>query len=420
VAQIRFRSTVTPLRRGGAVPLRRGGAVVKPRRVSVDTHVAEHRPADPVHCLRPAVLSAAAACFVRSFPGDVLYAVKCNPEPAALRALWAGGVRHFDAASPAEIRTVRQLFPQAEVHYMHPVKARRDIRTAYRHYGVRDFSLDSLDELTKLVEETGGADLGLMIRLAMPKGGAVYDLSGKFGATADEAVALLQAARRIGSRVGLCFHVGSQCVEPGAYERALDLAGTVLARSGVAIDILDIGGGFPVSYPGVTPPPLSAFMAAIARGVARLDLPAHCRLWCEPGRALVAPGGSLVVQVLKRRGTELFINDGVYGGLSDAGALGFRFPARLVRPEGDSAAPERAFSFWGPTCDSADVMAGPFLLPDDIGEGDWIELGQLGAYSSTLRTGFNGFDQASLIEVVDGPLLDTPGYGPAPADARAA
>ncbi len=121
---------------------------------------------------------------------------------------------------------------------------------------------------------------------------------------------------------------------------------------------------------------------------------------------------SLVVQVIKRRGHELFINDGVYGSLSDAGVPAFQFPARMIRPSGagSSEAPEQAFAFYGPTCDSADYMAGPFMLPADIKAGDWIELGQLGAYGSCLRTAFNGFDNARLIDVTDRPLLETPGY----------
>jgi ornithine decarboxylase len=185
----------------------------------------------------------------------------------------------------------------------------------------------------------------------------------------------------------------------------------VIDEAGVTVDVIDVGGGFPVSYPGVTPPPLGDFIAAVTAAFDRLGLPAGCRLWCEPGRALVAPGASLVVQVIRRRGHELFINDGVYGSLSDAGAPGFLFPARLIRPDAAPAVDRLGeFSFYGPTCDSADRMNGPFLLPADVREGDWIELGQLGAYGSSLRTAFNGFDQARLVEVIDGPLLQTPGY----------
>ncbi len=407
---IRPRSAVTPLRRVTSTAAPTG------RRPSVMQAVALHRPEDPLHCIRPGVLAETARRFVGAFTeataGDVLYAVKCNPEPAVLRALWDGGVRHFDVASLGEVRLVRQMFPDAELHYMHPVKGRQAIRQAYEQYGVRDFVLDSMDELQKLMQETGeAADLGLVVRLALPKGNAVYDLSGKFGAQPEEAVKLLRAVRAVAPKVGVSFHVGSQMLDPTAYERAIELAGRVIAESGVVVDVLDVGGGFPVSYPDVTPPPLDDFMAAIARGVAKLDLPAHCRVWCEPGRALVAAGVSLVVQVAKRRGGELFINDGVYGSLSDAGVPGFRFPVRLLRPfTAESEAAPEPFAFYGPTCDSADRMNGPFLLPDDVREGDWIEIGQLGAYGACLRTAFNGFDQARLVEVADRPLLETPGH----------
>ncbi|CAO3421048.1 type III PLP-dependent enzyme [Azospirillum doebereinerae] len=415
---IRSRSAVTPLRRNASTA---SVSLSSGRRSSVVQAVALHRPEDPMHCIRPGVLADTAESFVAAFAdatgsigrgGDVLYAVKCNPEPAVLRALWAGGVRHFDVASPGEIRLVRQMFPDAVLHYMHPVKGRQAIRAAYQQYGVRDFVLDSREELDKILEETGFAtDLGLVVRLGLPKGNAVYDLSGKFGAAMADAVELLRAARAVAPKLGVSFHVGSQMLDPTAYGRALELAGRVIAEAGVDLDVLDVGGGFPVSYPGVTPPPLGDFMAAIARGVAALDLPAACRLWCEPGRALVAPGVSLVVQVVKRRGDELFINDGVYGALSDAGVPGFRFPARLIRPfEAMTDTADVAFSFYGPTCDSADKMTGPFLLPADIKAGDWIELGQLGAYGSCLRTAFNGFDQARVVEVSDAPLLETPGY----------
>lgn len=395
-------------------------AVVRP---SVLQAVALRRPEEPLHCIRPTVLTATARRFIAAFTaataGDVLYAVKCNPEPAVLRALWNGGVRHFDVASLGEIRLIRHLLPSAHLHFMHPVKSRSAVRDAYFRYGVRDFALDSAEELEKIVAETGSApDLGLLIRLALPKGTAVYDLSGKFGAPPGEAAALLRAARAVAAQVGVCFHVGSQMLDPQAYRTALETAGRVIADSGVVVDIVDVGGGFPVAYPDETPPPLDAYMAAVARGARALNLPPQTKFWCEPGRALAAPGASVVVQALKRKGDALHINDGVYGALSDAGAAaGFRFPVRLLRPASPPAfapapAPElTGFSFFGPTCDSADFMKGPFLLPNDVRAGDWIEIGQLGAYGACLRTAFNGFDQARLVEVDDPPLLETPGYG---------
>lgn len=404
--QVRLRRAVSPLRRRfDTAPM------ALPR---VDDLVAAARPEEPMHCLRPAIVSGNARDFVSAFPGTVMYAVKCNPEPGVLRALWEGGVRHFDCASPAEVALVRQMFVDADIHFMHPVKTRGAIRDAWARQGVRDFAFDSAAELAKIrteVAATGVAgELGLILRLALPKGSAVLDLSGKFGASEGEAVMLLRAARPFAARLGVTFHVGSQCLDPLAWRAALGLVGRVIQAAGVAIDIVDVGGGFPVAYPDIEPPPLGAFISEIEDGFDRLDLAPGAQLWAEPGRALVASGGSVVVQVVQRRADALYVNDGVYGSLADAGTLGFRYPVRLIRPAGPAPSPAlRAFSFFGPTCDSADVMGGPFLLPEDIGEGDWIEIGQLGAYGGCLRTGFNGFDRARLVEVSDPPLLPVPG-----------
>jgi ornithine decarboxylase len=370
--------------------------------------VAAGRPEEPVHCLRPAVVTATAAAFIAGFPGDVLYAAKCNPDPAMLRALAAGGVRHFDCASSQEIRLVRDMFPDADIHFMHPVKSRGAIREAWAQHGVRDFVLDTQQELDKILTEVAATGvtgaLGLIVRIALPKGAARLDLSGKFGADATEAAALLRAARPAAVRLGVSFHVGSQCLDPLAWRDALDLTAQVIRSAGVAIDIVDVGGGFPVAYPDQEPPDLGAIFAEIEDGFDRLDLP-NAKLWAEPGRALVAAGGSVVVQVQQRRGDTLYINDGVYGALSDAGALGFRYPVRMIRPEGVVSEETVPFSFYGPTCDSADVMRGPFVLPAGIGEGDWIEIGQLGAYGACLRTAFNGFDRARIVEVSDDTLF---------------
>lgn len=406
MSHLRPRSTALPVRR----PFERRRLPAP--RPWVDDVVLAERPSVPLHCLRPAVLTETAERFSALFPGHVLYAVKCNPEPAVLRALWDGGLRHFDCASIQEVRLVRRMFPAAIIHFMHPIKARPAIREAWEWHGVGDFVVDSADELAKLLEETAGTpgELGIVVRLALPRGGATWDLSGKFGAQPDEAADLLRTARAVAPRVGLCFHVGSQCLDPSAWERALDRVGVVLARAAVPIDILDVGGGFPVAYADVTPPPLEEFIAAIGRGLSRLGLPAATEVWSEPGRALVAPGQSVVVRVEGRRGDYLFINDGIYGSLSDAGLPNFRFPCRLIPGDGRPVSTETLpFGLFGPTCDSADRMKGPFRLPADAREGDWIEIGQLGAYGTALATPFNGFDQALMAEVADRPLLESPG-----------
>ncbi len=395
MSQLRSRIAVSPLRRPAGEP-----PVALP---CVDDIVVVAQPSEPMHCLRPATMRHAAAQFVAGFPGDVLYAVKCNPEPAVLRALWDGGVRHFDCASLPEVSMVRSMFPDADIHFMHPVKSRPAIAKAYAQHGVRDFVLDSETELEKILAETGWPDdLGLVVRLALPPLGAVCDLSGKFGAVPQQAVHLLRRARRNAKTLGLSFHVGSQCMDPLAWRRAIGMAGEVIAAAGVKLDVLDVGGGFPTAYPGMVPPPLGAFFAEIEASVEALGLPEGTRLWAEPGRALVAAGTSVVVQVQLRREQALYINDGVFGSMSDAGAPGFRYPMRLLRPSGSE---EGSFTLFGPTCDSTDTMRGPFLLPDDVQEGDWIEIGQLGAYGAALRTGFNGFDRAHIVEVRDETMM---------------
>jgi len=405
MAASRLRVAVSPLRRDVAL---RDAAFALP---TVDSAVAELRPEEPMHCLRPQAIVAAARSFVEAFAGRTLYAVKCNPDPRVLSALWRGGVRAFDCASPAEIAVVRQVLPDASIHYMHPVKARSAIRSAIEN-GVRDFAFDSMDELEKILAESGSPeDLGLILRIALPKGNAALDLSGKFGASPIEAPALLVRARAHARRLGLSFHVGSQCADPATWRQAMALAGEIAVAAGVKLDVLDVGGGFPSAYPGDDLPALAAFMAEIDGAfevlVERLGDLAPTELWAEPGRALVAQGVSVVVQVQARREGSLYVNDGVYGSLSDAGALGWRYPVRLVRP---SDAKVTSFTLFGPTCDSLDRMDGGFLLPEDVAEGDWIEIGQLGAYGASLRTAFNGFDRGHLVEVSDPPLLTTPGY----------
>ena len=394
-------------------PLRRPLVDHQVCRPTVDEVVAADRPEEPIHCLRPDAVAETARDFVCSFPGEVLYAVKCNPDPAVLRALWEGGVRHLDCASLPEVRLVHDMLPGAAIHFMHPIKARGAIRDAWARHGVRDFVFDSADELAKIRTEIAATDvpgaLGLIVRLALPKGGAMLDLSGKFGAEPDIAADLLRAARGCAGTLGVSFHVGSQCLDPLAWRDALALTGQVICAAAVPVVVVDVGGGFPVAYPDQDPPALGACFAEIEAGFDRLGL-RDAQLWAEPGRALVAAGTSVVVQVQARRGEALYINDGVYGSLANAGALGFRYPVRLIRPDGNAAATMTNFSLFGPTCDSVDVMHGPFLLPADTAEGDWIEIGQLGAYGACLRTAFNGFDRARIVEVGDKPMPDTQTY----------
>lgn len=397
------------------------GTVSVPRYPDAAAMVSALRPDHPIYCFRPHALRAAARAFVSAFPGRVLYAVKCNAEPIFVDALHEGGIRDFDTASLPEISLVGERYPDSRAYFMHPVKQRGAIREAYYRYGVRHFVVDHPDELAKVQVETGGAaDATIVVRLATARGAAVYDLGGKFGAGVEGCIDLLRRARAAGQGVGLCFHVGSQCLTPGSWTAALRLAAEVVARAGVELSVLDVGGGFPVPYVGLYPPPLEEYVAAIREGLPALALPPGCELWCEPGRALVASGASLVVRVELRREGYLYINDGIYGSLSDLKYAGLRFPMRVLRPGGRPSGRLAPFGLFGPTCDSVDRMEGPYMLAEDVREGDYIEIGQAGAYTLELRTDFNGFLPDRFVEVTDPALMPAPEMEPPLPLARAA
>jgi ornithine decarboxylase len=362
------------------------------------------KPAAPVTLIRPQAAARAARFFSQKFPGRSLYAVKANPSPELLKTLWSAGITHYDVASIGEVRLVAKTLPRAKLCFMHPVKAEEAIREAYFTHGVKTFSLDSLEELQKVVRATKGADdLELCVRLRVSSEHSKLSLASKFGCDLADAKELLQAARQAADALGICFHVGSQAMSPQAYTQAIERVRAAIVDASVTVDIVDVGGGFPSTYPGMEPPPLEDYFRAIHRAFESLPISYSAELWCEPGRALCAEYSSLVVRVEKRRGNELFINDGAYGALFDAAHLGWRFPVQLLRPEANEA-DAQAFSFYGPTCDDMDHMAGPFMLPGDIKAGDYVEIGMLGAYGSAMRTDFNGFGADAICEVADEPM----------------
>lgn len=367
-------------------------------------------PSYPIFCLREEVIRDVTRRFLEGFPGKVLYALKCNPHPLVLRALHEAGVRHFDTASLPEIAQIAETYEDATCYFMHPVKARPVIKTAQRVYGVRHYVIDHPDELEKILQETELAglevrDLVILVRVITPPAeGTLLHLSSKFGATAVEAAALLQQAQARGCATGIAFHVGSQCCHPEAFTTALKIVGEVIEMAGVKPACLDVGGGFPVSYANVAAPPLEDFFDAIREGVAALDLGPELELLCEPGRALVAEGLSLLTQVHLRKENQLYINDGIYGSLSELGMIGIEPPARLIRFEGEVSETMESFTINGPTCDSIDVLPCKFTLPDDVREGDWIEIDRMGAYSSSAASRFNGFSAETFIQVGDDPL----------------
>ncbi|MFQ5954082.1 MAG: type III PLP-dependent enzyme [Kiloniellales bacterium] len=362
------------------------------------------QPSYPVYCVHPDRIRVAARRFTERFAGRVLYAVKCNPHPLVLRALWDGGIRHFDTASLPEIAQVCEQLDQSVAYFMHPVKAREAIRTAFRVYQVDTFVVDHPDELTKVIDEVGSQGISVVVRIATPQAvGTLYHLADKFGAPEEEAAELLRAAAAKGCGTGIAFHVGSQCARPRAYIEALEVVGEVLEAAGTRIGLLDVGGGFPAAYPDRQVPPIEDFLVAIESGTRALRLDPDCVLMCEPGRALVADGCSLVIQVQLRKGDRLYVNDGLHGSLSEVETAGIRFPVRLHRRGGAPVATAtRRFVLNGPTCDSLDVLPLEFELPEDAGEGDWIEVSQCGAYSNALATSFNGFHPETFVEIEEG------------------
>jgi ornithine decarboxylase len=369
--------------------------------------VRAERPDEPVTLLRPHAATRAARFFVEKFPGRSLYAVKANPSPALLETLWAAGITHYDVASLGEVRLVHKFLPEAKLCFMHPVKSERAIAQAYHNHGVKTFSLDSHEELDKIVRATAkdgvaAVDLELCVRIRVSSEHAKLSLASKFGAEPEKVADLLVATRQVADSLGIAFHVGSQAMTPAAYAEAMELVRAAIVEASVTVDIVDVGGGFPSVYPGMEPPPLESYFEVIHRTFEDLPVSYSSELWCEPGRALCAEYASLLVKVEKRRGNELFINDGSYGALFDAAHVAWRFPVVLQR---ESAAQELTeFAFYGPTCDDMDYMAGPFLLPSDVEAGDFIEVGMLGAYGCAMRTEFNGFGDVDDFIVEDEPM----------------
>ena len=360
-------------------------------------------PDEAVILNRPHAAARAARFFAEKFPGKAMYAVKANPSPDLIRILWDGGITHYDVASIGEVRMVREVLPDATLCFMHPVKTASAIAEAYRDHGVRTFSLDTIEELEKIVRATEGAeDLNLLVRLRVSSEHSELSLAAKFGVDLADAAPLLQATRQHCDALGVCFHVGSQAMTPFAYVQALERVRAAIAEAAVTVDIVDVGGGFPSVYPGLEPPALEDYFAQIHRYFESLPISYSAELWAEPGRALCAEYSSLIVKVEKRRGDELYINDGAYGALFDAAHVAWRFPVRAL--EDDLTQPVAEFAFYGPTCDDADYMKGPFLLPEDIQAGDYIEIGMLGAYGAAMQTRFNGFGATTGYIVEDEPM----------------
>lgn len=366
--------------------------------------VRDVQPELPVYCFRPERVKAAARWFVEKFPAQAFYAVKSNPAPHVLDALWDAGIRSFDAASEKEIELIHGRFPGARIAFLHPVKPRHAIKRAYENYGVRIFVTDTVAELNKIVEATGHAkDLTILVRLAVSCEGSALPLAGKFGAGPDEAAEILRLARRHADEVGVSFHVGSQAMKPSAWAQAMADASRIIIDAGVTVDIVDVGGGFPAIYADKAPPEMDAYVAMVMRSFENMFVLENAELWCEPGRALVAEAESLLVRVDLAKDNTLYINDGSYGSLYDAVHERWNFPVRAIAGDNRKLGRMVEYAVYGPTCDSTDMLAEKVWLPAGLTEGDYIEFGNVGAYGRAMATRFNGFGEGETAIVQDAP-----------------
>jgi len=373
---------------------------------SVDEVVNKLRPVDPIYCIRKNSINTACNWFNKNFPGKVLYAVKTNPHEEVIKEIKNGGIDKFDIASIEEIKIIKKIVPDAECFYMNTIKSREHIREAYFNYNIKNFALDTKDELLKIIEATENAqDLNLFVRISISNEHAEIDLSKKFGALSSEVLGLFRLTKAHSAKVGLSFHVGSQCMHPISYTKGIGEMGNIIKKTNIIPDFINIGGGFPTIYPDLRPQSLNNYIFEIKKALNNLKLEKQPVLMCEPGRALVAESGSTIVKVVLRKKQKLYINDGTYGSLFDAGFPNIVFPARMIQNGRIISKKLTAFNFYGPTCDSMDYMKGPFILPNNIKENDYIELGQLGAYGITFRTKFNGFFSDQIFEVEDKAIM---------------
>lgn len=377
-----------------------------PRFPTVEKAIAALRPTEPVYCLMPAKFKTAAARFLDAFPGDPMYAVKANPAPQVLDLVWASGIRHFDTASLGEVRMIKTRFPDAICHFMAPVRLPGHAKAAFHEFGVTDYVVDCDFELDKLIAEVGDAKrLRIFVRLAAQLGGALLELSSKFGTVPDEGARLLKRIVELGAKPALTFHVGSQCLSAFSYAQAVEIVRRTVDKAGVRITALDIGGGFPAPYINNDLPPFLWYFDTIKEAIDTLEIP-DLPLLCEPGRALVAEGLAVVTQVVLRKKDRLYLNDGVYGSFDELTLPGFDvdYPNRVFTVDAKGRVLPlpgdlKPFRVYGPTCDTLDVLPRPQMLPEGINAGDYIVFDAMGAYTAAVRTTFNGFYPDTWVQV---------------------
>lgn len=366
------------------------------------------QPEEAVFCFSADTLKARLASFTAGFPGTVSFAVKSNPSKHVAAALAAAGLAHWDVASVHEMALVHSVSPGAVFHYHNPVKSRREIFDAYHKFGCRRFAVDAREEVAKIAEIVGDdSSVELAVRFVLPRerANAAHDFSTKFGAPEHIAVELLQDIVRRGYVPVMTFHPGSQSRDPAVYARHIEAAARIARAAGVHVGTLNVGGGFPISYPLSQPAPLEDFFRVIAEATRRhFGKGAGSRLECEPGRGLAASSMSLLtrIKLVCSDGDDIFLNDGVYGGLMEFMQVPeLQPPHRAIRGGKVLDGPTKPWKVFGPTCDPLDVLPAKLNLPVSIRDEDFIEFGTLGAYGIATATSFNGYGNHAVVPVAE-------------------
>ena len=364
------------------------------------------QPDAPLFCFSAAQLGERAKIFLKGFPGEVTFAVKANSSPQVIKVLADTGVKAWDVASVFEMATVSKIVPNARFHYHNPVKSRREISDAWKLYTCKRYVVDCREELAKIADVIGPAkDIEIAVRFVLPRerASSAHDFSTKFGAPDHICVELLKQVVALGYTPLLTFHPGSQCTEPHNYARHIKAAARIANTAGVVIPKLNVGGGFPANYMLSTAPEPQIFFKVIEEAVTKaFGQDKRPKIECEPGRGLVATCMSLLtrVKLVCTDGDDIFINDGVYGGLMEYMQVpDLEPPFRVIRDGKFIEGETKSFKVFGPTCDPLDVLPHRLDILATLREDDYIEFGSLGAYGLATMTNFNGYGGNAIVAV---------------------
>ena len=335
-------------------------------------------------------------CFLKKWLPNVqiYYAMKANPDREIVKKMAELG-SCFDVASAGEITELTQLGISGErIIYANPIKNKQGFQVC-NEVGVRKFTFDSYSEIGKMSQASPGTSV--LLRVRIDNSGAHVDLNKKFGASQEQVLPLLRAAKEAGLDVaGLCFHVGSQTTTAEPYLRALaimqDLFGQA-KQAGFDLRILDIGGGFPIPEPHLAELDLAGMLQEINNCL--IENFSEFEIWSEPGRFICGTAVNLLTRVIGVNEREnqvwYFLDDGLYGTFSGVIFDHWTYQIQSFR-EGEKI----LATFAGPSCDSLDVLYRDYpTVPLDLDE--LLLVPACGAYTSASATVFNGFAKTKRI-----------------------